>query len=156
VLTLNEQFLGRSLTPIHLPRFDWLSQEHRRQFIGILGGFDSALRKFIDFPALNHEEMAFRLYCATGGLIGYLTKFLRQLTWDCDSNNKYSLNLSDFDNAYEKSLNHKLIGTEFIHPFAEDFIPQPTEDILKQVAQIGIRQPEPVAPRRRRNKGLVS
>ena len=78
VLEQNEQLVGRFLSPIFMPRFDWRNDHYREEFIAILSAFYDSLAEHFDLPMLDQPNMSFRCYCGTGGLIGYLTKFLRQ------------------------------------------------------------------------------
>jgi hypothetical protein len=72
VIDQNEQLARRFLGPIQLSRFQWSDAGHRRQFSGILKAFHKEIAKEYDLPELSSEQMAFRLYLATGGLMGYL------------------------------------------------------------------------------------
>lgn len=66
----NEQLAGRFLAPVNLSRFRWTSLDERENFIGILQCFHRQLHSFIGLPELDSDPMAFRFWCATGGLIG--------------------------------------------------------------------------------------
>ena len=94
VLNQNEQLAGRFLAPIHMPRFDWSDDDLRGQFIDILECFHSSLDQF-DLPALDSDEMAFRFYCASGGLIGYVVKILRQAVWNATDSDSTVITLQN-------------------------------------------------------------
>jgi len=104
VLEQNEQLAGRFLSPIFMPRFDWLHDEQREEFKAILGAFHESLSIHFDLPVLDGDEMAFRCYCGTGGLIGYLSKFLRQMVWNALDANKRSISLQELEKAHNESV----------------------------------------------------
>src|ERR1017187_7666262 len=85
VIDCNEQLARRFLAPIQLPRFDWVDLGQRKQFTAILKAFHLEIAKGYEIPTLFSSDMAFRFYCATGGLIGYMAKILRQSLLNADS-----------------------------------------------------------------------
>src|SRR5271166_4034799 len=68
VIDSNEQLAGRFHAPILMPRFSWQDVEQREEFIGILQAFHQVLSQHFQTPEFQREAMAFRFYCATGGL----------------------------------------------------------------------------------------
>ncbi len=71
VINQNEQLARRFLAPIQLPRFDWRNIQQREQFIGILAAFHKEFSKVYKVPVFHSQQVAFRFYCASGGLLGY-------------------------------------------------------------------------------------
>ncbi len=57
-------------------RFSWMDPR-QREFISILEEYHSQIAKDFKVPTLHSDEMAFRFFLATGGLMGYLSKLLR-------------------------------------------------------------------------------
>ena len=105
VIETNEQLGGRFLAPIQMPRFSWENVQHRREFRSILRSFDDELGKAYEIPKLYLDEMAFRFWCATGGLFGYLVKLLRSVVWLCRVNGrKQIITLADLDVAHARSV----------------------------------------------------
>jgi Bacterial TniB protein. len=104
VIEQNEQLSGRFMAPIVMPRFDWSKDEERDEFTAILGAFHESLSSCFDLPALDSNDMAFRCYCATGGLIGYLTKFLRQVVWNALDNASRVISIDDLAKAHEQAI----------------------------------------------------
>jgi hypothetical protein len=104
VLDQNEQLRGRFLAPVEMPRFNWRIKAHRLQFIAILKAFESELNTEFDSVQLSNSDMAFRLYVASGGLIGYLWKLLRQVALNATYSGRTEIRISDFDRAYLESI----------------------------------------------------
>lgn len=142
VLEQNEQFDGRFLAPIHMPRFDWRNDEHRSEFLGILGAFNESLSEYFDLPDLSNSDLSFRLYCGTGGLIGYLTKFLRQLIWNCLDAGQHAITLSDMALAHDHAIRKTERHIELSNPFESKTALQATTDILSKARLIGTKSEE--------------
>lgn len=152
VLEQNEQLAGRFLSPVALPRFDWKRDGDREEFTAILGAFHDSLSRYFDLPALHREGMAFRCYCGTGGLIGYLSKFLRQTVWNALDANKESINLQDLAQAHDEAVWAKSGLLDIQNPFTRAFSPNPSDDIVSRVQKIGVaEEPPPTA----RNESAV-
>ncbi|UCV07005.1 TniB family NTP-binding protein [Dechloromonas denitrificans] len=145
VIEQNEQLAGRFMAPIHLPRFDWNIAEHRAEFGGILAAMGESLSVF-EWPKLDAPEIIFRFYCATGGLIGYLTKLLKQATWDALDAGRNTIGLPDLSIAHNKALvkGNILLQNGFA-PFDKDF--HFGLEILPLVRTIGTACEEPAKPR---------
>lgn len=148
VLDQNEQLAGRFLSPVIMPRFDWHDDIHREEFIAILHAFQESIGSEFDFPYLHGSEMAFRCYCGTGGLIGYLTKFLRQTVWNALDANTRIITLKDMLHAHDQAVWVKDGLPQFPSPFSKDFIvQQPADDLIARVKSIGIPIEPPPSPR---------
>lgn len=137
VLEQNEQLVGRFLSPIFMPRFDWRNDNHREEFIGILSSFYDSLTKNFDLPALDQPNMAFRCYCGTGGLIGYLTKFLRQAVWNAIDAGSNTIDLEDLFKAHTQAVWLKESPISLPNPFSTEFNVTPTDELLARVQLIG-------------------
>lgn len=149
VLEQNEQLAGRFLSPVFMPRFDWLLDHHREEFVAILGAFHDSLSSHFDLPALDGEEMAFRCYCGTGGLMGYLSKFLRQMVWNALDSNRRSISLLDLAQAHDEAVWAKSGPLEIPNPFTKAFAPTPTDDMVARVQRMGVAE-QPQATTRSR------
>jgi len=83
VFDTNEQLAGRTQSPICFRRLDW--RKDRALFIqlveNLLGEFE---RHGISTKAIS-RDFFFRLYCGTGGLIGYVVRVLRAAALICDA-----------------------------------------------------------------------
>jgi hypothetical protein len=137
VLEQNEQLAGRFVSPICMPRFDWKLGPHREEFVGILGAFQESIGQHFDLPDLESAEMAFRCYCGTGGLIGYLTKFLRQAVWNAIDCGHKEISLGDLAAAHDEAVWTRDGLPEVSSPFSPRFVSLPSEDLLARIARIG-------------------
>lgn len=154
VLEQNEQLRGRFLSPHVMPRFDWDKEADRIEFVGILESLHLSLRREFDMPDLMGPEMAFRCYCGSGGLVGYVTKFLRQMVWNAWDANTKTITLEDMLRAHEEAVWHDHGLQEFPSPFSKQFpIGQARDGLVEKVKSIGLaREPEP-RPRGRNRRG---
>lgn len=152
VLDQNEQLARRFLAPIRMPRFDWKVVAHREEFLAILGAFQEALAASFDLPQLDSEAMAFRCFCGTGGLIGYLTKFLRQAVWNAIDENRKEITLEDLARAHDQAVWSRERLSDVASPFSREFSALPSEELLSRIALIGTPAEEVPVPRARRGK----
>jgi hypothetical protein len=150
VINQNEQLRGRFLAPIRMPRFAWDDDCSQEEFIACLESFQKGLERY-DLPALDSDEMAFRFYCATGGLIGYVAKILHQACLNAQMDGKLTITLDDLARAYEESVWIDEM-TSIMNPFWEEFEINPTAYLLEAVQQIGTASPEVSKPRASRSK----
>lgn len=155
VINQNEQLAGRFLSPIVMPRFKWENVEHREEFIGILGAFQDSIGSTFDIPDFDSADMAFRFYCGTGGLVGYLSKFLRQVVWNAIENNRKSISIEDLAFAHMESVWSKETLSDISSPFSRDFKPVPSIALLDKIAMIGVPV-EPIEPPRKRKAKAIS
>lgn len=155
VLQQNEQLRGRFLAPARLSRFDWNDSCQRSEFVAVLSSFESVLSEYIDTPEMANTNMGFRIYVATGGLIGYLTMFLKQLVWNAVAADANALTLEDFHKAYGGSIaTQSDANTKLGNPFVKSFDTDPTAASLASALQVGLPAPEPPARTRRRRAGM--
>jgi len=152
VLRRNEQLRGRTLAPAKLPRFDWTVAEERNTFIDILVGLHKALPEF-DLPTPESDEMAFRFYCGSGGLIGYVTKLLRQAVWNALDADTKQISLEDLAQAFrEIDISEEGKYLAVANPFERGFCTAVTDELLAAVRLIGTPALEEQPERPRRGK----
>jgi hypothetical protein len=92
--------------------------------------------------------MAFRCYCATGGLIGYLSAFLQQAVWDALADSRRRITLDNLNIAYERSIWDPRVFDGLPQPFAHAFGMEPSVDLLHRVSKIGTVIPADMGRRR--------
>lgn len=138
VVDKNEQLRGRFLAPALMPRFDWSREADRVEFTAILHAFNLRLSEHFEVPTLDSEEMAFRCYCATGGLIGYLAQFLRQAVWDASDAGTTLITLEALGQAHRDAIWANNDQSEMPNPFDRAFVPTPNDDLLKRIRTIGV------------------
>ncbi|WP_301275634.1 TniB family NTP-binding protein [Dechloromonas sp.] len=149
VIEQNEQLAGRFLSPVYMPRFNWQDIDQREEFIAILGAFQESIGQCFDLPRFTGDEMAFRFYCGTGGLIGYLSKFLRQAVWNAIDANSKSIDLSSLLRAHSQSIWAQDGPTGLPSPFDRRFSTEVTDDLLARINKIGVPADEVRIPRNR-------
>jgi hypothetical protein len=146
-----QQLVGRFMAPITMSRFRWKNSDDQEEFCAILGAFHEALSGHFDIPALDNEEMAFRCYCATGGLIGYLTKLLHVAVCNALDAKRKVITIKHLAQAYEDAIGSEEQSSEVSNPFSRSFTTAPTEDLLTKVACIGTNTEEAPVERKRRS-----
>jgi hypothetical protein len=149
VLDQNEQLKGRFLAPITLPRFDWEKPEQRNQLIAILSAFQESIGNYFEIPKFDSEEMAFRFYCATGGLIGYLSKILRQAVWNGLDNDVRKITLNDLQIAHRESIYISEGITQLRSPFHSKFNTSSDQENLLNARSIGLASSQASVNRKR-------
>lgn len=150
VLEQNEQLSGRFLSPVLMPRFDWRRDEDRDEFIAILRSLQDALGTLFQMPCLTSTEMAFRCFCGSGGLMGYLTKFLRQMVWNALDANTNVITLEDMLLAHEQSVWSTDGLQDLPNPFSREFtLEMESIHLLDKVSHMGVPVEPPPQSRRR-------
>lgn len=77
ILRANPQLERRFITRLELHPFGWKTVEERDEFRTFLACLDRAL-PLPRRSGLSLYENAFRIYCATSGYVGYVTKLIRR------------------------------------------------------------------------------
>jgi hypothetical protein len=129
MFNLNEQLKNRTYGYINLSKFDWYDAKSRAEFCGILKCFKNTMKEF-SMPEIHEEELAFRFWIASEGLMGLLVKILNQATWDIVDDNStngfvkelpLAITLKDFENAYD-FVNMEIDEKKrLINPFSANF-----------------------------------
>jgi hypothetical protein len=138
VIEQNEQLMRRFRAPIRLPQFSWQEDAERIEFIACLEAFHDVISEHCSVPRFYEDPWAFRCYCATGGLIGYLKTLLSELLVHSVMHSRKRLDLEDFDIAYMNSLYSTDEGSaKTWRPFRIDFQLVETLDVLNAARMIG-------------------
>lgn len=136
VINQNEQLSGRMLGVIKMQRYNWSNKDSQHEFVRILKGFQDNLVGFT-LPAIGNENIAFRFFCASGGLIGYVVKILKLAVCDAIEEDRTEITMRHLEEAFSNAI--WLEGASFAHnPFASSFDPTPTKALMDQVARIGV------------------
>lgn len=132
----NEQLRGRFTNFIHLPRFDWKDNDLRNQFLGLLDGFTELLRQQFHTVDLGSDEMAYRMYLASGGLTGYVFNIIRLAAWNVIDEERTSITIEDLDIGYQRFVSRM---DQFpISPFSKKF--NLTDgNALEMASRVGLR-----------------
>ncbi|MDZ7660925.1 TniB family NTP-binding protein [Thiohalophilus sp.] len=135
VIMSNEQFTRRFSSPVTLPQFDWSVSDDRANFKGILKAMQSSLES-ISMPDLTSDEMAFRFYCASGGLIGRVANIFIQLVKDmANKHGTKDATLDDLNAAAKEACFDMPLGID--NPFSRQFDVKPTKEVTHRVMEIG-------------------
>ena len=142
VLNQNEQLAGRSSAPVKMPRFDWLVDRDRNEFVAILEAFQIGMCE-LEMPIFISEEMAFRFYCACGGLVGYLTKILRKAVEDAYFEERNHITLAHLSDAFDAAVWTKEQSyCKIVNPFTKSFSSKNSQELLNSVRNIGSLTPD--------------
>lgn len=137
----DEQLARRFWSTINLSRFDWTISQSRSEFLGILDAFQSSLPQY-EFLPLATTETGFRIFMATGGLLGYLAKLLNQVILDANSDNRKVIKLKHFEISFEKTM--RVSSTDAAeNPFTETFSTLPTHKTVANAKKVGTSLPAP-------------
>lgn len=148
VISQNEQLRGRFLSPVVMPRFDWFKENERAEYIAILRAFRESLSRHFDLPQIDGEVLAFRFYVGTGGLVGYVAKFLTVAVRNAVDRGSSEISLANLHSAHMASIwenEGEALGPS---PFARSFDDSATERAGAVAKSVGLRA-EP-APRARK------
>jgi hypothetical protein len=108
------------------------------------------MSKHFDMPALNDDEMAFRFWCASGGLMGHLAKLLRQAVWDACDEGTRKITLEQFEAAHKAAIWAESGVVVVDSPFDRKFTVEPTQEKVAQALTVGLRETETEPTQRRR------
>jgi hypothetical protein len=120
-----------------LPRFSWTDVGQRAQFICILKAFHKEIAKQFEVPIFHSEQMAFRFYCSTGGLIGYLANLLKQALRNAATEGRKAIRLDDLATAHAQSVWSSEYSSALPNPFERSFRLVESVDLLNRVSKIG-------------------
>jgi hypothetical protein len=137
VIHENEQLARRFMASIQLPRFSWTDPRQRGEFISILEEYHNQIAKNFKVPVLHSDEMAFRFFLATGGLMGYLSKLLRTTLRDAADRKRTSITLEDLNVAHARAMWFDPTVAEQLKPFERGLRPEATIDVLNRASRIG-------------------
>lgn len=155
VFETNSQLKRRFQAPAWLPRFDWRNQDHRIEFRRILVTIQEQLRP-LSMPDLSTDEMGFRMYCATGGLVGRLANLLTEVVTTAVDRNRRKITLADLDQAYRYASFD--VPMDLATPFTRKFSVIPSDEVIARAMRLGeARAPsEGDIPRRGRKPNKAS
>lgn len=114
----NEQLRRRFTEAYIMEPFDWNDPEKRK----MLKGFLKAIQNKISFEEglkIYSHEMAFRFYCATGGLAGYVMSIVREAKrLACETGELCQINMNHLARAYTNAVcGNRMV---MVNPFSGD------------------------------------
>jgi len=135
IINTNEQLARRFQSPINLNRFDWKIEKDREEFKDVLYTLGVELHPF-KLPKLESDNVAFRMYCATGGLMGYVIKILREATTRAAKLGTLSISMKDLNIAHDNCMWEKIPGLN--SPFIKSFNKNSPDEIIDLAKLIGV------------------
>lgn len=152
VFDVNEQLRGRSGAPIEYLRLDWREKKSRELFLDSL---DKALKKLKDgIPfdsSMEDDTIPFRLYCGSGGLLGYLIVILRVAEDECRSR-KVALGFDVLRRSVASVVGGARAWPGGREPFHSDFVARPTDETLGIAKAVGMENGPACGPGRKPRK----
>ncbi|RRQ22252.1 TniB family NTP-binding protein [Thiohalobacter thiocyanaticus] len=154
VIKSNEQLERRFQAPAIMPRFNWAVHDDQVEFRSILDAMQEGLSSY-SFPCLSEYEMAFRVYCATGGLIGRVANLFKEVIANSYDTGRTEISLEDLAVAALQASYD--LPSEIKEPFSRSFKVLPSEELITEVMKIGAEQDlPPEKPKRRRKPKTMS
>jgi hypothetical protein len=155
VIRQNEQLLRRFGAPISLRRFDWFDDEDRDAWLSILEGFSEQLSKHFDILPLDSQDAGFRLWCATGGLVGYLAMLLEQAVADALDERRQEISLRHLAAARKVALFDEEANPPGFPSVLSATPVIVTEELVALVKKVGMEQLPPPIARTRAKKATT-
>ena len=109
ILKANEQLERRFSMREAIKPLKWRMRNGKQEgptFLNFLKYLDQGL-PFVESSMLDSEEMAFRIYYATDGIVGFIMKLIRRAAYFAIEKDLPSLNLEVLAKAYEERLSHR-------------------------------------------------
>ncbi|MBV8855363.1 MAG: TniB family NTP-binding protein [Acidobacteria bacterium] len=117
ILTANPQLKRRFSTQERLAPFEWEDSVGKREFRKFLRTLDDQL-PLAETSNLADEELAFRFYCASGGLISRIMKIVRHAVGLSLERGSERLTLEVLAESYAERLSEG--GPRIFNPFEQD------------------------------------
>lgn len=112
---VNEQLRRRFTESYVIEVFDWKNMNTRKMLKGFLKALQQKYR-FEENLQIYNNEMAFRFYCASGGLVGYLMAIVREAERLAIGTLSNAIGLEHLAQAYRNAVcGNRLVG---VNPFA--------------------------------------
>jgi len=137
VFEVNEQLGGRTNASIAFRRLDWTRTSDRALFTQMVELVIGAIKDQLGSKIILTAAFVFRMYCATGGIPGYLFRVLRVAVAKCERSRR-PLCEEEIQRAMFTVVARRSAWPRGIDPFHKDFSTKPSPQILKLVSAIGI------------------
>ena len=137
IFEVNEQLRGRTGAPIRYLRLDWRDKKSRQIFSDALSGVTAMLRESLPFDrTMDDKTMAYRMYCSSGGLIGYLILILRVAEDTC-RRKKIPLGFEVLRRSVRVVVGREASWPGRRDPFHPEFVGEATDETLKAALAVG-------------------
>ena len=152
VFRANEQLRGRTGTAIEYLRLDWRQEQHRNCFTESLSAITRLLSPKVNFDkSMADPTLGFRLYCSSGGLIGYLILIIRVAEYE-SRKRKVPFGFGVLRKAVANVVAKPVNWPGRKDPFHPDFVAEPTVEALKIARSVGTG----LGPREKQSGGATS
>lgn len=138
VMDQNIQLARRFSAPLIMPRFSWQNPLERRQFQGIVRVFWNHLSKCYELPSFHPEDISFRFYLASGGLIGFLVNILSKAQRNCAGRGELTITVKDLHDAHMQSIWYAQRNPDLPKPFDPAFKGSPTQEVIAIASSVGV------------------
>jgi hypothetical protein len=138
VFDVNEQLRGRTGAPIEYLRLDWRKTAHRDLFREALKSILDQFRLTLPVDkSIDDVTIPFRMYCSSGGLLGYLVLIFRVAECEC---RRRRVPLSS--EVLKKAVGVVVAKSKYWpggrDPFHRDFVADATAENLRIAQGVGI------------------
>jgi hypothetical protein len=156
VILQNHQLRTRCKAAMTIPCFSWRNAVSIAEFNECVDIFLSVMSKYIKLPDPKLENLHYRCYFATGGVMRLLKNLLNEVVLYAHKDEKTEVTLDDFDAAFQRYLcTTPDFQSQKYRPFTKDFPLTPTEEMITIAALIA-NPPKPVPVRKRNPVGNVA
>lgn len=136
ILNADSQLKRRMMSTVFLNRFDYENKIDQKEFISILSAFYKYIKQHCALPEIFLPENAIKFYCASGGLIGYVTLILDTAMIKAIHSGT-PITFEILHNAWVDNVNdHTVWGS--VSPFSEEFKVYEHADFLVKAKKIGL------------------
>ena len=137
VFDVNEQLRGRAGSPTEYLRLDWLIKKHRALFLDALDKLLGQFRLTLSIDkSMDDPTVPFRLYCGSGGLLGYLILIFRVAEDECRKK-KVPLGIEVLRRSVLAVVGKAKSWPGGRDPFHKDFVAEPTKESLEVAKAVG-------------------
>jgi len=137
VFDVNEQLRGRTGAPIDYLRLDWRKKEEGGLFRDSLNAVLKKLQTGLAFDkSMEDPTIPLRLYCASGGLLGYLILIIRVAEDECRTK-RVPLGYEVLRRSVKAVIGGAKAWSGGRDPFHPDFVAQPTDATLEAAKAVG-------------------
>jgi Cdc6-like AAA superfamily ATPase len=133
ILTVNEQLRRRFQSSVPLEAFDWNQPKSKRRYVSFLKEI-SKVYAFDEDCDLSDISLAYRLYCASGGLVGYIFKIVRYATDLARLENADGITMDHLRDAYTYTVWQDVKGA--VNPFCDTLAPEDVKKALQAVRPV--------------------
>lgn len=135
LIALNEQLQRRFNSTAHLRRLAWTDEGDRDRFLDTLATIQAQLKDY-QMPELDSDALGFRMYAATGGLLGYLVKLIEEAVRIARRAESREITVETLAEAHAFAVYRKAPGVEA--PFDMKIDLEPDSETLAHVEAMGM------------------